>query len=340
MSSPQPSLPIPPEAQVLQIGSGYWLSRALTVAAQLGIADLLKHGPKSSDDLAAATSTNADVLYRLLRALASVGIFAETQSRKFAQTQASETLRVDVPNSTRALVIFLGDHLHWKVYEQMLYSVQTGKPAFEHAIGQNVFDYFGQHPEDACVFDAAMTSHSALAGVAVAEAYDLSTSKSVMDIGGGQGYLLAAILAKYPQPLGILFDMPHVIDGARSGGLLPAGRCELVAGSFFESIPAGADVYLTKHVIHDWDDEHTLQILKNCRNAMSPDSKFLIIEQIISPGNEPSFAKLLDLEVLLYAGGRERTEEEYRHLLAASGLRLTRVIPTRSSVSVIESVPA
>ena len=330
---------LPPAVQVLQLASGYWLSRAVYVAAQLGIADLVKDGATSATDLAATTQTNAGALYRLLRALASVGVFAESGERQFVQTPLSETLRRDTSGSIRGMVVFLGDHLHWSIYEQLLYSVRTGKRGFDHVLGQAPFEYLSQHPEDARVFDEGMTSLSSTSSAAVAEAYDFSSFRTVMDLGGGNGALLAAILGRYPNLRGILFDAEHVIERARQAGVLKPGQCEMVHGDFFGSIPSGADAYLFKHVIHDWDDEHALKILQNCRRAISDSGKLLIAEMIVPPGNDPAFVKLLDLEMLMIPGGLERTEEEFRRLLAAASFQLTKVVATKAEINVIEAVP-
>lgn len=337
-SQPQMSPQIPPAAQVLNIASGYWLSRALDAAVHLRIADLLHDGPKSSEELAAAAKAHPDALYRALRALASIGIFEETAPRVFAQTPLSETLR-DTPGSARAMTVFLGNSTHWKIFEHMLYSVQTGQPAFDRVFGMRPFDYLTQHPDDAREFDEAMTSHSAMANAAIVEAYDFSSFRTIMDIGGGNGGLLAAILGRYPQPRGILFDLPHVIAHAREKGLLPEGRAEMAGGSFFEHVPGGADAYMFKHIIHDWDPASCHRILQTCRRAMSPGSKLLLLEMVVPPGNQPSFAKILDLEMLVFPGGQERTEEEYRSLLAGAGFCLHRIVPTHSPVSIIEADP-
>ena len=329
----------PPAVQVLQLASGYWLSRAVYVAAQLGIADLVKDGARSASELAAATQTDPGALYRLLRALASVGVFAESGAREFVQTPLSETLRRDTSGSIRGMVLFLGDHLHWSIYEHVLYSVRTGKRGFDHVMGQAPFEYLSQHPEDARVFDEGMTSMSSTSSAAVAEAYDFSSFRTLMDLGGGNGALLAAILSKYPNLRGILFDSEHVIERARQAAVLKPGQCEMVHGDFFSSIPSGADAYLFKHVIHDWDDEQALKILQNCRRAISDSGKLLIAEMIVPSGNDPAFVKLLDLEMLMIPGGLERTEEEFRRLLAAASFRLTRVVPTKAEINVLEAVP-
>lgn len=337
-SQPQP-VTVPPAAQVLQLASGYWLSRAVYVAAQLGIADLLKDGPKSAAELASATQTDSAALYRLLRALSSVGVFAESGARQFVQTALSETLRRDVSGSIRGMVLFLGDHLHWSTYDQLLYSIQTARPAFDHVFGQKPFQYLSEHPEDARIFDEGMTSFSSTSSAAIVEAYDFSGFRTIVDLGGGNGALLGAILDKYSHLRGVLFDSEHVIERARQASVLPPDRSELVHGDFFRSVPRGADGYLFKHIIHDWDDEHALKILQNCRSAITDSGKLLIVEMIVPPGNDPAYVKLLDLEMLMIPGGLERTEEEFRRLFATAGFHLTRIVPTRAEVNVIEAAP-
>ncbi len=339
MSSQTPTVAgPPPSAQILQLATGYWLSRAVYVAAQLGIADLLKDGEKSAAELASATQTDPGALYRLLRALASVGVFSESGSGVFLQTPLSNALRRDAADSIRGMVLFLGDHLHWSIYGELGYSIRTGKPAFDHVFGKNPFQYLSEHPEDARIFDEGMTSLSSTSSAAISQAYDFSGFRTVMDVGGGNGALLAAILNRYPHLHGILFDSSHVVERALQAGLLPPGRSTMLPGNFFESVPPGADVHLLKHIIHDWDDEHALKILRNCR-AASGSSKLLIIEMIVPPGNDPALVKLLDLEMLLFPGGLERTEEQYRRLLASAGFELTRVVASKSEVSVIEASP-
>ena len=328
----------PPASQILQLATGYWLSRAVYVAAQLGIADLLKDGPKSAAELASATQTDSGALYRMLRALASVGVFSESGSGVFVQTPASDTLRRDAANSIRGMVLFLGDHLHWSIYGELGYSIRTGKPAFDQVFGKNPFQYLSEHPEDARIFDEGMTSLSSTSSAAIAQAYDFSSFGTVMDVGGGNGALLAAILNQYPHLHGILFDSSHVVERSLQAGHLPKGRSKVLPGDFFQSVPPGADVYLLKHIIHDWDDERALKILRNCR-AASGSNKLLIIEMIVPPGNDPALVKLLDLEMLLFPGGLERTEEQFRQLLAAAGFELTRVTPSQADVSVIEASP-
>ena len=334
-----PMSDIPANQQLDRMISGYWISQAIYAAAKLGIADLLNDGLKSVEELASATATNADALYRLLRALASVGVFAETAPRQFALTPLAEPLRSDVPGSKRALALMMGDE-QFRAWGEFLYSVQTGQTAFEKVFGQPIFDYLGQHPDKARIFDEAMTGIHGRESSAILDSYDFAGIGLLADIGGGNGSQLAAVLEKHPGMRGLLFDLPHVIERAR-GRIEAAGladRCQLVSSSFFESVPSGADAYLMRHIIHDWDDEKSLTILRNCRAAMSPGSRLLVIESVIPPGNEPFGGKLLDLVMLLIPGGKERTEEEYRSLFDQAGFHLSRIVPTATEVSVIEGL--
>jgi SAM-dependent methyltransferase len=333
--TPQAQPQLPPAQQLLQMAFAYSLSRCVYVAAKLGIADLLADGRKTVADLAAATGTNADALCRMLRALASSGVFIETEPRVFALTPVAETLRDDAPDSTRPMVLFLGDHMHESVYAELEYSVRTGKRAFDHVFGQPPFEYLTGHPDDAAVFNRAMGSFSSAQIPAILEAYDFGRFGSIADIGGGLGHLLRGILDRYAGPKGILFDLAETVAHAKG---LPADRCSFASGSFFESVPA-ADAHVMKHIIHDWDDESARRILENCRRSIAPNGRLLTIEMILPPMNEPGFAKLLDIEMLLIPGGRERTADEFRDLYAAAGFELTEIIPTRSPVAIIEGKP-
>jgi len=330
---------IAPHQQLDRIIAGYWTSQAVYAAAKFGIADLLKDGPRSVEQLAEATSTNPDSLYRLLRALASVGIFAEGEPRQFSLTPLAEPLRSDVEGSKRALALMMGDE-QFRAWSEIEYSIRTGKTSFEKVYGKPIFDYLGENPEKARIFDAAMTGIHGRESNSVLNAYDFSGIGVLADIGGGNGSQITAILQKYPAMKGILFDLPHVVERARerieAAGV--ADRCELVSGSFFDSVPEEADAYMMRHIIHDWDDETCLTILRNCHAAMSPESKLLVIESVIPPGNEPFGGKLLDLVMLLIPGGKERTEEEYRTLFERAGFELSRIVPTDSEISVIEGL--
>lgn len=331
---------LPPPIVLMQMATGYVVSQALYVAAKLKIADLLKDGPRTSEELAQAVGANARFLYRTLRALASLGVFAETEDGRFTLTPAAELLRTDVQGSMHAMVIWMNEPFHWRVYEEMLDAVKTGKLAFEKVFGMEPFPYFVANPEVARIFDNAMTSFSLMTAPAVTAAYDFSSIKRLVDVAGGHGLLISTILKANPHMQGVLFDMPTVIEGA--GRLIEeagvSDRCEKVAGDFFEAVPAGGDAYIMKHIIHDWDDERSLTILRNCHRAMTENGKLLLVEVVLPPGNEPSFGKIMDIEMMLLPGGTERTEAEYRELFAAAGFRLTRIVPTQSPASVIEGV--
>lgn len=338
--NPQRSPEIPPPSALFPMIVSYRTSQCIYVAAKLGIADLLKDGPKSSDELATAVEVNPDALYRVLRALASAGVFAEVDHRCFTLTPLAGLLQTGVPGSLRSVAIFFGDDQIWRTWGELLYSVKTGKPAFEHVFGTGFFEWSFQHAEATDAFNATATAVSRLESTAVAAAYDFSTVRTIVDVGGGQGALIAAILKAYARTSGVLFDHSHVIAGARD--LLEregvAERCEAVAGDFFASVPDGGDAYVLKSVIHDWDDARAATILRNCHRAMKEQGRLLVVERLILPGNEPSYTKLLDLQMMVLEGGRERTEAEFRALFATTGFRLTRVIPTQSptGMNVIE----
>jgi hypothetical protein len=320
-----------------QLISGYWISQAIYAAAKFGIADHLKDGPKTVGELASATSTNTDALYRLLRALASVGIFTEGESRRFSLTPLSEPLQSDIAGSKRALALMMGDE-QFRAWAEIEYSIRTGNIAFDKVFGKPVFDYLGGHPDKARIFDAAMVAVHGRESNAVLNAYDFSGIGVVADIGGGNGSQLTEILKKHDRMKGILFDLPHVIERAKKGihasGLLD--RCRLVTGSFFDAVPEGADAYILRHIIHDWDEDKSLTILRNCHRAMPAASKLLVIESVIPPGNEPFLGKFLDLHMLLIPGGKKRSENEYRALFEQAGFELRRIVPTGTEVSIVE----
>lgn len=334
--------PNSPQGKIAQMLTGYWVSQMIHVAAKLDLAGLLKDGPRTADDLAQATATHPRSLYRLLRALAGLGIFAETTPRTFTMTPLSEALLDGVPGSQRAMAIMTGEE-HFLSWSELLYCVQTGKTGFEKIYKKLPFDYLAEHPAQAANFDAAMTSVHGQETPAMLAAYDFSGIKVLADVGGGNGSLIAATLQKHPQLAGILYDLPHVIERAKKN-LAAAGladRCRCLPGSFFEEIPAGADAYLMRHIIHDWDDPESITILKNVRKAMgnNTSAKLLVLETVIPPGNDPMFGKLLDLNMLVIPGGLERTESEYRELFDTAGFRLNRIVPTSTEVSVVEALP-
>jgi hypothetical protein len=321
---------------LLDLSTGYWKSQAIYVAAKLGIADLLQDGPKTSEDLARATATHAPSLYRLLRALASVGVFVEDGQGRFGLTPMAECLR-SVPGSQRSLMIMMGEE-HYRAWGELLYSIQTGQIAFDHVFGKPVFQFLSEHPEQAKIFDEAMVGVHGAETQAMLDVYDFAGIGTLVDIGGGNGSVLAAVLRKYPSLKGVLYDLPGVAGRAqeqvKQAGL--ANRCQTIGGSFFEKVPAGGDAYLMRHIIHDWNDDQCRQILGNCRQAMTPQARLLVVESVIPPGNEPFMGKFLDLTMLLIPGGKERTEAEYRTLFESAGFHLTRIVPTATEVSVIE----
>jgi hypothetical protein len=316
---------------------GACVSQMIYVAAKLDLATRLAAGPMMAEQLAEATRTHPRSLARLLRGLASVGIFAEGPDGGYSLTPIAEELRSDVPGSQHAMAVMMGEE-HYTAYGDLLYSVRTGRPAFDKVYGKPVFDYLAEHPDQAKIFDAAMTSvHGRETGVMVA-AYDFSNFGVLMDVGGGNGSMLTGVLKANPKLRGILFDLPHVVARARPGieaaGL--ADRCRIMEGSFFESIPEGADAYMMRHIIHDWNDERSATILRNVGRAIRPGGKLLVIEGVVKPGNDESFTKLLDITMLALPGGQERTEEEFRRLYEQAGFKLTRIVPTTGEVSIIE----
>lgn len=323
--------------QMARMITGSWLSQAVYVAAKLGVADRLKDGPKSVEELAQATRTHARSLYRLLRALASVGVFSEDGSGRFQLTPLAETLRSDDPSSQWAMAVMMGEE-HYQAWGDLLGSIRTGETAFDRIYGKPIFDYLGERPEQAALFDAAMTSIHGRETQSFLDAYDLSGINVLADIGGGNGRNLIGILQRYPEMKGRLFDLPHVIERARQN-LEQAGvadRCQLIGGDFFDSILVEADAYLMRHIIHDWDDEKATRILRNLRRTLPAQGKLLVVEHVLPPGNEPSFGKLLDLTMLLMPGGVERTEDEFRRLYESSGFQLTRIVPTQGDLSIVE----
>lgn len=339
MNQPQE---MPPQQAMIQIISGFWLSQMINVAARLGIADQVSGQPKTLSELAEATGTHAPSLYRLLRALVSTGILAQDAEGKFISTPLSETLRSGVPGSLRAFAMAELGQEHFVAWGNLMHSVKTGEIAFDNHFGQSAWEYYATHPEDAAVFNDAMTGLTEMVNGAVIAAYDFSGFKKVVDIGGGHGALMAALLKAYPAMQGAVFDLPHVAEGAtaRLNAEGVSDRCEILTGDFFQSVPAGFDAYLMKFIIHDWNDEQSIAILKNIRGAMAEGGKLLLVEQIVAADNLPSFAKFIDINMLVMTGGQERTEQEFTNLYTASGFKLSRVVATLSPFCVIEAVAA
>lgn len=330
----------PPDQHLVQLIFGKWVSMAVAVAAKLRLADKLAAGPKSADELADETNTHAPSLYRLLRALASVGVFASDAAGKFRLTPVGELLRTGVKGSMRGVADYCGAMWSWRAWEAAEVSVRTGRTAFNEVFGEGIFDYLGKHPDESAAFNEGMTGFSAVEADAVAAAYDFGGFGTLVDVGGGHGHLLATILKKTPKLRGVVFDAPHVVVGAapllKEMGV--ADRCTAEGGDFFKSVPAGGDAYILKHIIHDWNDADCGRILRNVRAVSKPGTKLLLVELVIPPGDDPHPGKILDLEMLIVASGKERTEAEYAKLVADAGFRLTRVVPTQSPASVVEAV--
>jgi hypothetical protein len=331
---------VPPPLAMLQLISGFWISRCIYIAAKLGIADLVKQEPKTAEHLAAASGAHASSLFRVLRALASVGIFTQDDKDRFGITPLSETLRADVPGSLRAFAMTELGEEHYPAWGDLLHSVRTGEIAFDHVFEMDVWKYFAQHPDNAKIFNDAMSGMTAQANEAIHASYDFAGINTLVDIGGGHGGLMTSILRRNPRMHGILFDSPQVIDGGRESVQASdvAERCELVGGNFFESVPLGGDAHILKWIIHDWDDEKSLVILKNSHRALAENGKLILVEAVVPSGSELHFSKFMDLNMLVMTGGHERTEEEFRRLYEAAGFRLNRIVPTESPFSVIEGV--
>jgi len=330
-----------PAAEVLnRMMGGSWITQGIYVAAELGIADLLVDGPRTAKELAAETSTDSDALYRVLRALASSGIFAEDAQRRFSLTPVAERLRSDVPLSQRWFAIMMGAEFY-QCWGRLLSAVQTGSEVTRATFGMPFFQYVTEHPDRGRIYDAAMNAIHGPETVPMLDAYDFSQFHTVVDVGGGNGLTLAGILQRHPAVRGILFDLPTVAEGARPvlSHLGLSDRCQIVGGDFFSSVPAGGDAYVLRHILHDWDDEQALSILRNCREATGPEGRVLVVESVIPSGNGPCFGKWVDL-MMLIIGGRERTEEQYRELFSAADLSLSCVVPTAHEVSILEGVPA
>jgi O-methyltransferase domain/Dimerisation domain len=336
------SNPLPPHVQLVHMGTAHWVSHILYVAAKLSLADHLAKGPTSADDLAVKTNTHSPSLSRFLRTLGHLGLVTEDEAGRFTLTPLGEALKTGAPGSARAAILTLASPMMAQGWGHLHESVQTGKPGLEQALGMPIFDWLGQHPEEASLFSETMVSFHGAEPDAVAAAYDFSGMKTIVDVGGATGNLLTTILGKYAGAQGILYDLPHVVRDApnliQARGL--ANRVTIVAGSFFERVPEGGDAYLLSHIIHDWSEEQCLTILGHCRRAMTSASRVFLIEMVLSADNAPHPGKMLDMMMLVGPGGQERTEPEYRTLLSKAGLRLTRVVPTNSAVSVVEAMIA
>jgi len=336
---------LPPPVRLYQMATGHYVSQAIYVAAKLRIADLLGNGPRRHDELATATGTDASSLRRVLRLLASAGVLNETEDGSFELTPIGACLQSG-PGSFRAVAQLFGGPAVWSSWGHLLHTVRTGETAWHHVHGPDSFAYFTEHPEEGAIFDEAMGAFTAMVAIAVAAAYDFTPFRTVVDVGGGDGALLTGILAEKPALRGTVVDLPRVAEAARKR-IAAAGlgdRCEFVAGDFFESVPAGGDAYLLKHVIHDWDDRRARSILENCRRVMGPQGKLLIVEGVYPPRIDQSApsrgAAANDVNMMVCTGGRQRSEAEFRQLFDAAGFALDRIVPTPAMSSVIEGTPA
>ena len=330
---------LPPPMQMLQIISGFWVARCVYVMAKLGIADLINDGPKTTEELATATETHAPSLFRVLRALVPFGVVTQGEDNRFGTTPLLETLRSG-PGSLRAFAMTELGEEHYPAWGELLYSVRTGGIAFDHAFGEPCWEFFAKHPDNAQIFNDAMSGMTAQATEALHAAYQFRDIKVLMDVGGGHGGLITSILTRNPNLRGILFDSPQVIEGAKShlGESGVGDRCELISGDFFKSVPQGADAIVLKWIIHDWNDQQSVAILKNCHRALPENGKLILVDAVVPATNEPHFSKFIDLNMLVMTGGRERTETEFRKLYEDSGFHFTRIVPTESPFSVIEGV--
>jgi DNA-binding transcriptional ArsR family regulator len=331
----------PPRARMLQLIWGEFVAQATCVMARLGVADVLAEGPQQVEEIAQRVGAHGSTLYRVLRVLGDAGVVTELEDRHFALTPLGAVLRSDVPGSLRGVMTMLGMPFHRHPWTDLYTTVTTGEAAFDRVHGAAKFDYLAEHPEDAAVYESAMTSLSSSDTVSIVAAYDFTRLGTIMDVGGGHGGLLTAILSANPHLHGVLFDQPAVVAGTAEE-LSRAGvgdRCTVVGGDFFESVPEGSDAYLLSDVIHDWDDEHAVKILSSCRAAMADTGCVLIAEMVLPEGAAPSTAKLMDVEVMVMSsGGRNRTEAQFRVLLDQAGLRLTRIVPSSGPVSLVEAV--
>jgi len=314
----------------------HFLVQALYVAASLRIADSLADGPKRVEELAQASASHAPSLYRVLRLLAGAGVFAEEDPGRFRLTPLAGTLRTDTPDSVRDWALFIAAPPVWTAWSDLLHSVRTGTSAFEHAFGMPLFQYMSDHADLAGSYDNWMAKQSELQNAAVLASYDFSVHRKIVDVGGGRGVTLVSILQTHPHVTGLLFDLPQVVTNAVVPEAI-AERCEIVAGDMLQSVPAGGDLYMLKRVLMDWSDELATKALTNCRDAMQPDGKILVIEPVVPEGNEPGVSKDLDLTMLVMQhGGRVRTEAEHRALFEAAGLEFTRVISTPTPLCLLE----
>ena len=339
-TSAQKAIELEPTEQMLQIMSGFWVSRGIWVAAKLGISDFLTDGPKTAEELAKLTDTHADSLYRILRMLAMVGIYNEDGERNFSLTPLSETLLTNVVGTLRGAAIAEMGEVHYDAWGNIMHSVKTGEIAFDDHFGMDIWQYFQKDPEKAENFNRYMAASSEHLNQAISSEYDFSPYKKLIDVGGGIGGMISAILEKNPDLNGAIYDAPTVVEQAK-GFLASKGlsdRCETIAGDFFQSVPSGGDIYSMRWILHDWEDSKSITILENIKKVLPANGKLLLAEAVVPEVGQPHFSKFFDLIMLTMTGGRERTEREWRVLLEKAGYRIEKIIPTVSFLSIIEAV--
>ena len=332
----------PSRAVILQLMAGKPIAFSLAGVARLGVADHMGEDPVGVEVLARMVDANPDALFRVMRLLASVCVFEQFPGRQFALNPVGKHLQTNAPGSVRYLAAFSGDEWSVRAYEQFLHCLRTGKDGVSKAYGKHAFDLLSERPDQAENFHQAMSANSSLEACAILDAYDFSSINRIADVGGGHGLLLASILEAYPQMTGVLYDLPEVVAGVPPERMSKYGsRLEIQPGSFFEAIPPACDAYIAKHIIHDWCDELCRKILKRMREQLTASGRVLICDMVMPEDSAPSPAKVLDIQMLVMTpGGRERTTEEFRALLASAGLRLSRIVETTLPICVTEGVPA
>lgn len=328
-----------PDEILIPIFTGMWAMQAVATAARLGIPDLLAAGPRTPEDVAAEAGTHPGATKRLLRALASLRLARPVAGGRYELTAAGERLRTGVPGTFKDAFIAETDEVHWQGWARAADAVRTGDPRPQAVFGMPAFDYYAKHREEGEQFGLAMENISRFAAHAVLEAYDFSGARTILDVGGGNGSMAIAILEKYPESRGVIFDLPYIEEHAnrRIRDLGVEDRCRFEPGDFFERIPKGADVHLMKFILHDWNDEESLRVLRNSRAAIEPGGRLVLIEMIVPEGDTPDMVHLMDLNMLVMTGGLERTAAEYGALLEQAGFHLERVVPTASPFCVVEA---
>jgi len=340
MTKQDPQANRPPEAVVYQMLDGFKVTQALYAASMLSIFDVLHDKPLTAPELAAAVGAHAPSLLRLLRFLTSINILAEDDHQRFTATPLGDVLRSDHPRTMRPWAVMFGSPNFWRSWGDLLETVVTGEPAFNRIYGEGHFAYLSHNAADAAIFNAAMTRGTASSLPPILDAYDFSGFKKIVDVAGGHGAMLRGILERAPNAAGVLYEMPSVAAEAHQlRGSPVESRCEFISGDMFQSVPAGGDLYIMKQIIHDWNDEAAIQILKNVRQAIPSHGRLIVVDRIVKPSNQPDPAKSTDLMMLVMLTGRERTEAEFRDLYAAAGFNLTRTIPA-GDFALIEGVPA